>query len=39
MFGFDGIMAAFFTFFQDFFMNEIFSFITGLIGGVFPPAG
>ena len=39
MFGLDGILAAFLTFFQDLFMNEIFSFITGLIGGVLPQVG
>ena len=39
MFSLDGILAALFTFFQDFFMNEVFSFITGLLGGIFPPVG
>ena len=39
MFGFDGIMAAIVTFFQEFFMNGIVSFITSLLGGVFPPVG
>ena len=39
MFGFDGFLAALSTFFQDYFMNEILSFITGLLGGIFPPVG
>lgn len=39
MFSLDGIMGEFVTFFQEFFANEILSFLTGLLGNFLPAAG
>lgn len=38
MFSLDGILGAFLSFFQDFFLDGIFSFLTDLLGNVLPSA-